>query len=99
MINDDEAGYQDYKSPYQDDKFCWNGSLTFNDRPYAVNPGICTRSKECLSQYRIRDGSLDCWDDQDEKRSLEKNYCTGNVGRHRFQCFDDEHKCVFHCSD
>ncbi|CAF3598312.1 unnamed protein product [Rotaria sp. Silwood1] len=25
---------------------------------------------------------------------LDKNYCTGNVGRHRFQCFNDQRKCL-----
>ncbi|CAF1021023.1 unnamed protein product [Rotaria sp. Silwood1] len=88
------VGYRDFLSSYQNDKFCWNDSLTFNGRPYAVNPAICTTTGECISQYRIRDGFRDCFDQQDEEMVLDKNYCTGNVGRHRFQCFNDQRKCL-----
>jgi hypothetical protein len=87
-------GNRYYSLPYKNDKFCWNDSLTFNGRPYAVNPGICKRAGECISQYRIHDGSSDCFDSPDEKIVLDKNYCMGSVGRHRFQCFNDEHKCL-----
>ncbi len=93
-INDPNYGNRDFLSPYQNDKFCWNDSLTFNGRPYAVNPDICTRSGECISQYRIRDGSQDCIGGEDEEMVLDKNYCTANVGRHRFQCFNDQRKCL-----
>ncbi|UJR12875.1 hypothetical protein I4U23_017049 [Adineta vaga] len=93
-INTPFYGYKDFLSPYQNDKFCWNNSLTFNGRPYAVNPDICSYAGECISQYRIRDGYPDCYDQQDEKLDPGKNYCTENVGRHRFQCFNDQHKCL-----
>jgi hypothetical protein len=96
-LNDSEHKYRDYLSPLQNDKFCWNDSLTFNGRPYAVNPDICSYAGECISQYRIRDGTYDCFPGtilEDEDMILEKNYCTGNVGRYRFQCFDDKHKCL-----
>ncbi|CAF5221613.1 unnamed protein product, partial [Rotaria magnacalcarata] len=33
-------------------------------------------------------------DGDDELRQLDKTYCTSNVGRHRFQCFNNEHKCL-----
>jgi hypothetical protein len=89
-----EYGYRYFSSPLQKDKFCWNDSFTFNGRPYAVNPDICHDTGECISQYRIHDGSEDCVDLQDERIILEKNYCIGNVGRHRFQCFNDQHKCL-----
>jgi hypothetical protein len=92
--DDPEVGYLDFSSPHQNDKFCWNDSLTFNGRPYAVNPGICTTAGECISQYRIRDGWYDCYDEEDESMVLDKNYCTENVGRHRFQCFNDQRKCL-----
>ena len=93
-IDDPAIGYRDLFSPHQNGKFCWNDSLTFNGHPYAVNPDICTRSGECISQYRIRDGSTDCFDQEDEKKTLNKDYCIGNVGRHRFQCFNDQRKCL-----
>jgi hypothetical protein len=25
---------------------------------------------------------------------LDRSYCTGNVGRERFQCYNDQHKCL-----
>ncbi len=87
-------GYQDFLSSHKNDKFCWNDSLTFNGRSYAVNPDICMEGGECISQYRIRDGSFDCYQGEDEELLLKENYCTGNVGRHRFQYFNDEHKCL-----
>ncbi|CAF2069984.1 unnamed protein product, partial [Rotaria magnacalcarata] len=75
-------------------RFCWNGSFTFNGRPYAVDPDVCKALGECISQYRIRDGSLDCGTTNDEHTNVEKDYCTGNVGRHRFQCFNNERRCL-----
>jgi hypothetical protein len=93
-INDHEFGYRDFLSSHKNDISCWNGSLTFSGRPYAVNPDICNRSGECISRYRIRDGSWDCYDEQDEEPVFNKNYCTENAERHRFQCFNDEHKCL-----
>ena len=74
--------------------FCWNASLTFNGRPYAVHLDACHHGRECISQYRIRDGSSDCLSNEDETFVFNENFCTGNVGRQRFQCFNDEHKCL-----
>ena len=85
---------KDYISPFQIDRFCWKDSLTFNGRPYAVLPDVCTSTGECISQYRLRDGSPDCLSEDDENIALEKSYCTGDVGRQRFQCYNDEHKCL-----
>jgi hypothetical protein len=87
-------GNLDSSSPLQYDKFCWNESRTFNGRPYAVNPGTCSFAKECISQYRIHDGIQDCVYGADENTAFAQDYCTGNVGRHRFQCFDEQHKCL-----
>ncbi|CAF3701968.1 unnamed protein product [Rotaria sp. Silwood1] len=94
QIENSNMRYRDLLSPHQNDKFCWNDSLTLNGHPYAVNPGICTFSGECISQYRIRDGFSNCLDEQDERMGLDKNYCSENVGRYRFQCFNDEYKCI-----
>ncbi|CAF1128040.1 unnamed protein product [Adineta ricciae] len=93
-LDNSEFGYRNISSQYQYDKFCWNNSLTFNRRPYAVNTRVCSSSKECISQYRINDGSRDCFDLEDESDVLNKSYCTGNVGRHRFQCHNNERKCL-----
>ncbi|CAF3299241.1 unnamed protein product, partial [Rotaria socialis] len=87
--------YRYFESPHKNHQFCWNYSLTFNRRPYAVNLNMCTRKGECISQYRIRDGHADCWDGQDERMVPGKSYCMANVGRHRFQCYDNnERKCL-----
>ncbi|CAF1627030.1 unnamed protein product [Adineta ricciae] len=93
-LDNSDFGYRNISSQYQYDKFCWNNSLTFNGRPYAVNTRACSSSKECISQYRINDGSRDCFDLEDESDVLNKSYCTGNVGRHRFQCHNNERKCL-----
>ncbi|CAF1660581.1 unnamed protein product, partial [Rotaria sp. Silwood1] len=85
---------RNYFSSFQHDKFCWNESLTFNGRPYAVALEVCRSRGSCMSQYRIRDGSVDCHDGQDELELFEKGYCTGNAGRHRFRCFNGEHNCL-----
>ena len=92
-FDDPTDGDRDFLSSQQNDKFCWNDSLTFSGRPYAVYLDMCTYSGECISQYRIRDGFWDCYDNQDEKMPIKNNYCTGNVGRQRFQCFNNEYKC------
>jgi hypothetical protein len=92
--NDSNYGNKDFLSPLQYDKFCWNETLTFNGRPYAVNPDTCTTAGECISQYRIHDGFVDCFGGDDENKIFDKDYCTKNVGRHRFQCFNDQHKCL-----
>jgi hypothetical protein len=93
-IDNDYYGDRNLSSSYQNNKFCWNDSLTFNGRPYAVNPNICIIAGECISKYRIRDGLPDCLGIHDEKLDLDKNDCPKNVGRHRFQCFNDERKCL-----
>jgi hypothetical protein len=85
---------KNFSSRFQNDKFCWNDSLTFNGRPYAVNPNACANSGQCISQYRIHDGTYDCLYNNEENMIFEKNYCTGNVGRQRFQCYDDQYKCL-----
>jgi hypothetical protein len=85
---------RNYSSSFQNDLFCWNDSLTFNGRRYAVYPDICFRARQCISQYRIHDSNFDCISGQDELTIVENSYCTGNVGRQRFQCFNDQHKCL-----
>lgn len=85
---------KDHESPFQFDKFCWNNSLTFNGRPYAVYPDTCEAGDICISQYRIRDGYGDCVNGEDEKNVFGKSFCLPQVGRHRFQCYDDENKCL-----
>jgi hypothetical protein len=93
-IPKDKYVYEDFPSPFQNDLFCWNDSLTFNGRRYAVYPNICPYPARCISQYRIHDSKWDCLFGEDERTIIEKNYCTGNVGRQRFQCFNDDHKCL-----
>ncbi|UJR18900.1 hypothetical protein I4U23_022028 [Adineta vaga] len=89
------AGIPDFSSVHQYDKFCWNESLTFNGHPYAVNPDVCKDGAgECISHYRIRDAYFNCFYNLDERITSEKTYCTGRVGRQRFQCYSNERKCL-----
>lgn len=73
------------------DKNCWENSLTFNGLPYAVVPDVCTKSKQCISQYRIHDGWPDCWNGDDEKAPY-TNSCS-RVRQHRFQCSAEQPTC------
>jgi hypothetical protein len=93
-LAEEKQGYTDFNSYFQYDKFCWNDSVTFNGRPYAVTLDIHGPGCTCISQYRIGDGQRDCPDGEDEKNIFERDYCTGNVGRHRFHCFNNEYKCL-----
>jgi hypothetical protein len=82
---------RDYESPIQYDKLCWNESLTMNRRHYAFFD-ICTKSQECISQYRIGDGHFDCG----EKEPLfltNKDLCS-NLQKHRFQCSNLQSSCL-----
>ncbi|UJR34620.1 hypothetical protein I4U23_027397 [Adineta vaga] len=89
-----QVSYKDVLSPFQYDKFCWNESLTFNGRPYAVFPDACPYKQECISQYRIRDGFNDCFNNLDELSTFEHDYCNGNIKLYRFHCFNNEHYCL-----
>ena len=93
-VVDPEKSHRNFTSRFQNDKLCWNDSLTFNGRPYAVVADLCTSTGQCLSQYRIRDGAIDCLFGEDEGMISEKSYCMGNAGKHRFQCYNDEGKCL-----
>lgn len=85
---------QDFSSSFQHDKLCWNGSLTFNGRLYGVHPDLCVNTGQCISQYRIHDGTEECPSGHDEKIILKESLCTGNVGKHHFQCYKNEQKCL-----
>ncbi|CAM4943730.1 unnamed protein product [Rotaria socialis] len=89
-----EFANKDFHSAFQFDRFCWNSSLTFNGRPYAVHPGVCQNGGPCISQYRIRDGSSNCLLMEDDNAAFKKNYCIGLVARHRFLYFNNESKCL-----
>ncbi|CAF4843979.1 unnamed protein product [Rotaria sp. Silwood1] len=93
-LNDSNVGFRNPNSSFRHDPFCWNDSLTFNGRPYAVQLDMCDEAGECISQYRIRDRSYDCLKGEDELKIVEKNFCTGNVGRQRFQCYNDKNQCL-----
>ncbi|CAF3940130.1 unnamed protein product [Rotaria sordida] len=93
-LNNSNIGFRNPNSSFRHDPFCWNDSLTFNGRPYAVQLDMCDEAGECISQYRIRDQSYDCLAGEDELKIVKKNFCTGNVGRQRFQCYNDENRCL-----
>ena len=94
LFSKNSAGHKNYSSIYQYDQFCYNDSLTFNGHRYAVNPDACHDAGQCISQYRIHDGFSDCLFGEDENTHHNNNYCTGQVEKYRFQCYDDEHKCL-----
>ncbi|CAF1508343.1 unnamed protein product, partial [Didymodactylos carnosus] len=87
-------GHRNMTSPFQYDQFCWNESFAFNGRPYAVHPDACPVGRECISQYRIHDGFENCLYNEDELVAYGNSFCTEHVGRHRFQCFKNESKCL-----
>ncbi|CAF3018272.1 unnamed protein product [Rotaria socialis] len=73
------------------DKFCYNKSQTFNNHSYNFID-VCSTSRECISAYRIRDGTYDCMDRQDEE-ILNLNTCSKNQ-HHRFRCSNEEPTCL-----
>ncbi|UJR07018.1 hypothetical protein I4U23_011306 [Adineta vaga] len=77
------------------DQFCYNNSETFTNQPYNVID-VCNRTKECISAYRIADGSVDCADQMDESeinRKLVLNTCI-RMRRHRFRCSSEKPTCL-----
>ena len=77
----------------QVDPTCWNQSMTFSKRPYAIHPIVCEASHECVSQYHYRDGVIDCADGSDEYQSdFNENLC-GNLQKHRLSCSVQELHC------
>ncbi|CAF1058675.1 unnamed protein product [Adineta steineri] len=76
----------------QYDRNCWSNEHTFNNQPYAFID-VCQSSHECISTYRIRDGSLDCYDMLDEEDVTLQNTCQ-NILKYRFRCSIDENKCL-----
>lgn len=75
------------------DEHCWKDSVTFNARPYAVHD-ICTRSRQCISQYRINDGWIDCVAREDENSCISNNGLCSRVRKHCFQCSPEQPTCV-----
>ena len=74
---DSEGGY---------DRFCSkNASLTFNRQAYHFSD-VCNISRECISAYRIGDGSYDCADHLDEESSP----VNGSRSYFRFSCSQDQ---------
>ncbi|CAF1301368.1 unnamed protein product [Adineta steineri] len=85
---------RDSQSLYQYSNTCWNDSLTFNGQPYAFSD-FCQSKSECYSQYRIRDGYGDCYNEEDEgNHSIPQiNYCH-RIQQHRFQCSSQQLTCL-----
>ena len=85
---------QNSKSFIKYDDDCWKDSFTFNGHPYAVVPDVCTRSRQCISQYRINDGIDDCYHNEDENISISNKYLCSRVRKHRFQCSAEQPTCL-----
>ena len=89
-----ELEYQNRTSQFQYSETCWDDSFTFNGLPYAFHD-ICNAARECISQYRIGDGLLDCIQNEDEDSRLLSvtNYCH-NIQKHRLQCAPYQMTCL-----
>ncbi|UJR19040.1 hypothetical protein I4U23_022171 [Adineta vaga] len=80
------------------DKFCYNKSRTFNNRPYNFID-ICKKSLKCISAYRIKDGHQDCIFDEMQQdvlllmSGIPSNTCV-NIQKHRFRCSIEEESCL-----
>jgi hypothetical protein len=67
-----------------------NGSRTLGrGLPYAFFD-VC---EQCISQYRINDGTQDCVKGEDEVPQ-QSDTCTNSVRHHRFRCFSEQDKCL-----
>ncbi|CAF1168785.1 unnamed protein product [Adineta steineri] len=75
------------------DRYCYNNSQTFNNRPYNFID-ICNESKECISAYRINDGYFDCADRKDEYVDDPNLSTCLNIQRHRFRCSNEQPTCL-----
>ena len=79
----------------QFDPFCWsNQSRTFNGHPYSFDPVFCPESHRCLSYYRGRDRTYDCFDGNDEMPDIpDERYCA-KIRKHRLSCSKQQPYCV-----
>jgi len=68
---------------------CYNNSKTFTNQFYNYID-ICQYSRECISAYRIRDGSIDCADELDEKRTETSLIIRQQIKRFRLRCSVNE---------
>ncbi|CAF2743725.1 unnamed protein product [Rotaria sp. Silwood2] len=71
--------------------YCWNDTRTFDNRLYQTSPDIC-QDTECISSYRLKDGSPDCelWADE---WNYVRSSCESNR-QYRFQCLEDQETCL-----
>jgi hypothetical protein len=80
----DASGPQFHSSCYA------NVSLTLGKKlPYAFLD-VC---QQCISQYRINDGTRDCLNNKDELLQ-QISTCTNGVRRHRFRCSSEQDTCL-----
>lgn len=80
----DNLGPQFHPSCYS------NLSHTLGEKlPYAFID-VC---EQCISQYRIRDGTPDCVKSEDEQ-PRKNSTCSNNVRYHRYRCFSEYDTCL-----
>ncbi|CAF2866778.1 unnamed protein product [Rotaria sp. Silwood2] len=70
---------------------CWNDTTTFDNRLYRTTPDVCGYT-ECISPYRLKDGSPECEGYPDERQSVQSS-CESNR-KYRFQCLEDKETCI-----
>jgi hypothetical protein len=77
----------------QYDKDCWKGSLTLNTKQSYGMIDICNISKQCISQYRIMDGTQNCMLGEDENRRIAPLNTCSSIQKYCFKCSDNEPPC------
>lgn len=70
---------------------CWNESKTFDNFTYQHRE-VC--SYRCFSQYRLRDGIIDCSSSKYEDEQLSLNHSCPTQQRYRLQCSTTELSCL-----
>jgi hypothetical protein len=68
-------------------RHCWNDTKTFDDRLYQTAVEICS-STDCISKYRLKDGSRDCVRSVDEASDVSSS-CQ-SIAMYRFHCFEED---------
>lgn len=72
------------------DELCWSETTkTFATNKSFNFRNICPKNAQCVSSYRVNDGSIDCYHNQDEDVYNYTDSCT-NIRKYRLQCSSTE---------
>jgi hypothetical protein len=67
--------------------YCWNDTKTFDHHLYQTAVDICS-STDCISKYRLKDGSRDCVRSVDENNHVSSS-CQ-SITSYRFHCLEED---------